>query len=238
MPDFLLSYKTFGERAILIEWPSEINEFILNDIVNFKDTIEKELALKDCIVGYNSLLLVYDCLIINSVSKIEFLKELYQKNYSVIKQKGIHWKIPVCYDKSFGIDLDEISNTLNLSVEEIIQLHSKVIYTVYFIGFLPGFLYLGGLDEQIAIPRKATPRLMVPKGAVAIGGNQTGIYPSQSSGGWNIIGSSPISFFDIQNQHPCFAKTGDKISFENISLAEYEKVKQQVESKDYQMQKI
>ncbi|WKD85915.1 Kinase A inhibitor [Polaribacter huanghezhanensis] len=234
MPNFQLSYKIFGEKAILIEWPSEISEIILKDILNFKSNIDKKIELKDCIIGYNSILLVYNFVLQNTATKIEFLKKLYRQKSIAEKQKITHWKIPVCYDKQFGIDLDEISKIIKISSEEIIQLHTKGIYTVYFIGFLPGFLYLGGLDDQIAIPRKATPRLHVPKGAVAIGGNQTGVYSNQSSGGWNIIGNSPVSFFDVQNQYPCFAKTGDKITFENISLEEYNHIK----DNNYQIEKI
>jgi len=109
---------------------------------------------------------------------------------------------------------------------------------VFFIGFLPGFLYLGGLNERIAMPRKATPRLRVPKGAVAIGGSQTGVYPAESSGGWNIIGNSPVLFFNIENLDPCFAKTGDKISFERISLEEHATIKKQIENNTYQLKKI
>jgi len=233
-----LSYKLFGERAILIEWPSEISEIILTDILDFKNEIENQLKLIDCIVGYNSIVLVYDFVIVNSITKIDFLKELYQNKKGLQKQKSTHWKIPVCYDATFGIDLEDISKELELSSEEIIYFHTKAAYTVYFIGFLPGFLYLGGLHEQIAIPRKATPRLIVPKCSVAIGGNQTGIYPNESSGGWNIIGNSPMSFFDIQNQYPCFAKTGDTITFESVSLEEFISIKNQVKSNSYQIQKI
>jgi inhibitor of KinA len=235
---FQLTYKLFGESAILIEWPSEINEIILNDIQDFRKAILEEIELRDCIVGYNSILLVYNFVIMKSTTKIDFLKELYHKKEVLEKQKSTHWKIPVCYDSKFGIDLKQISKELKISSEKIIQLHIEANYTVYFIGFLPGFLYLGGLNQRIKIPRKSTPRLIVPKGAVAIGGNQTGVYPNESSGGWSIIGSSPILFFDVQNQQHCFAKIGDKITFESISLEEFYCVKEQVENNSYQMQKV
>jgi inhibitor of KinA len=236
--NFKPTYKLFGESAILIEWPKEISEIILTDILDFKNAIENQLKLKDCIVGYNSILLVYDFVVINTTTKIDSLKIFYQNKKSVKKQKRTHWKIPVCYDAMFGIDLEIISEELKLSSGEIIHLHTKGTYTVFFIGFLPGFLYFGGLNEQIAIPRKATPRLIVPKGSVAIGGNQTGVYPNESSGGWNIIGNSPISFFDVQNQDPCFAKTGDTITFESVSFEEYVNIKNQVKSNNYKIQKI
>ena len=235
---FKPTYKLFGDSAILIEWPSQINELILCDILYFKNEIEKNIQLKDCIVGYNSILLVYHFLIEDLASKIESLHDLYQNKEVLTEIKKTHWKIPVCYDATFGVDLEYISKDLKLSIKEIINLHTEAVYTVYFIGFLPGFLYLGGLNEQIIIPRKGTPRLNVVKGAVAIGGNQTGVYPNESSGGWNIIGNSPISFFDIKNEHPCFGSAGDEITFESVSLEEYQQIKDQVENNSYQIQQV
>ena len=233
-----MSYKSFGESAVLIEWPSEINEAILCDIVAFKNKIEEDINLQDIIVGYNSLVLV-SCYKIEDIDeKIYLLNKLYHQPVKAEFQKITHWEIPVCYDQQFGIDLEEISQANMIDKDEIIQLHTNPIYTVYFVGFLPGFLYLGGLDDQIAIPRKSTPRLRVPKGAVAIGGNQTGVYPTKSSGGWNIIGNSPILFFDVEKASPCFAKTGDKISFKSVSLEAYKEIAQEVEKNAYQMKTI
>jgi inhibitor of KinA len=135
----------------------------------------------------------------------------------------------VCYHVNFGIDLEAISIEKKLSTEDIIKRHSQVIYTVYFIGFLPGFLYLGGLDDSIYVPRKSTPRLQIDKGAVAIGGNQTGVYPESSPGGWNIIGNSPIEFFNPKLEKPCFAKAGDRIVFKPVSMEAYNQIKTLVE---------
>lgn len=233
-----LTYKTFGKNAILIEWPAVISEDVLQDIVAYKTKIERLLKLQDVIVGYNSLLLVYNFEIEKFQSKVAFLKELYFQKGIISTIRGIHWSVPVCYDPIFGIDLELVSERKNKSIKEIIRLHTEVVYKVYFIGFLPGFLYLGGLNSKIAIPRKETPRLRVPKGAVAIGGSQTGVYPTESSGGWNIIGNSPVSFFDIDKITPCFAKTGDKISFESISFEAYTSIKEQLENNTYQLKKI
>lgn len=221
MPNYKLSYKSFGEFSILIEWPSEINEAILLDIIDFKSKIEDSVNLQEVIVGYNSLLLVSGYKIHDLDEKMYALNELYHQTSKIKISKSKHWEIPVCYDLEFGVDLEYISKTNNIKVEEIIKLHTERTYTIYFIGFLPGFLYLGGMNDKITIPRKSTPRLKVPKGAVAIGGNQTGIYPEESAGGWNIIGNSPISFFDVKKKNPCFGKIGDTVSFKSISIKEY-----------------
>lgn len=233
-----LTYKQFGERAILIEWEAKIDEEILTDITSFRDKIQNTLKdkIQDCIVGYHSLTIVYKDFI-NFSSEEKSLKKLYTEESVTRKSKSFLWQIPVCYDVQFGIDLEEISRQSKLSIEEIIQLHTKTIYTVYFIGFLPGFLYLGGLDEQLHFPRKSNPRLQVTKGSVAIGGSQTGVYPQESAGGWNIIGNTPINFFNIEKEHPCFAKSGDIIQFVSVSLDQYKAIQNQIEKGVYKLSK-
>jgi len=235
---FQLKYKPYGERSILVEWPSEINETILNDVLNFKNKlknqfIESKIEIKS---AYNSLLITYDYTIDNINGEILDLKSLYSNKKELQKTSIKLWKIPVCYDDEFALDLEGISSQKKLSKSNIIELQSSPIYTVYFIGFLPGFLYLGGLDEKLYVPRKSTPRLQVKKGAVAIGGNQTGIYPNESPGGWNIIGNSPIVFFNASKDMPCFAKPGDKIQFIQIGMKEYKDISTLIEAGVYQME--
>lgn len=216
-----IDYKPFGNQAILIEWPQEVNEIILKDIINFKTKIKSENNnnIEDLINGYSSLTIKYTNEFLDFKKEIEALKQTYLKKNIKVNTKAVTWEIPVCYDDVFGIDLKALSKEKNTSIENIINIHSKTIYTVYFIGFLPGFLYLGGLNNTLFAKRKATPRLNIVKGSVAIGGKQTGIYPSNSAGGWNIIGRTPISFFDIERQQLCFAKSGDKIKFTPITKA-------------------
>lgn len=236
---FKLEFKPFGEHAILIEWKaSRISEDVLHDVLNFKQKIIKNDAkfIVSINHAYCSLLIEYDYFEFDFNKNIEELKLLYEYDYNLTLSSSTLWKIPVCYDLSFGIDLEVLAQRKKLSVKEIIQLHSQTFYTVYFIGFLPGFLYLGGLDENLHFPRKATPRLKVEKGAVAIGGNQTGVYPNESPGGWNIIGNSPINFFDVSKETPCFAKAGDKLQFYAVSKKEYNNIKILAEAGVYQIE--
>jgi inhibitor of KinA len=218
-----LTYKPFGNRAILIEWLPKIDLEISKRISAFKEAIfsSNEQFIQDCIVGYNSLTVIYSSEITDFECTKQSLELIYSKSASKESQSSSLWKIPVCYDSCFGLDLKTVSKTLNLPVSEIILLHSKPIYNIHFIGFLPGFLYLGGMDSKLEIKRKTTPRLNVARGSVAIGGSQTGIYPSSSSGGWNIIGKTPISFFNIAKEDPCFARPGDQVQFVPISLDEF-----------------
>ncbi|WP_235841579.1 5-oxoprolinase subunit PxpB [Confluentibacter sediminis] len=222
-----LTYKRFGEGAILIEWPAMIDEHILKDVLRFKAAIIKKdiKVIVDVKHAYNSLLIVYHTVCRNFENEVNTLESIYKTTDSKYDSLSILWKIPVCYDEAFGIDLEAMSKEKNLSKEAIIKRHSQAVYTVYFIGFLPGFLYLGGLDDTLHMPRKSTPRLKIAQGAVAIGGHQTGVYPIESPGGWNIIGNSPIDYFNPKNKVPCFAKAGDHIRFKPISMKEYNDIK-------------
>ena len=234
-----LTYKRFGEKAILIEWEHRIDETILNDILVYKEkiTLNKKVAFVDIIQGYNSLTISYKNQIVNFDKEVTLLKSMYTSTLKETKQVYFQWEIPVCYDLEFGVDLEEISIQKNISVDEIIKRHKEAVYKIYFIGFLPGFLYLGGLNESLFVDRKSNPRLNVAKGAIGIGGKQTGVYPNSSAGGWNIIGKTPINFFDIEQQNPCFAKPGDSIKFKLISLDEFYQLENQIRENTYQLLK-
>lgn len=235
---FKLTYKPYGERAILIEWPSLIDENILKDIIKFKTVIEKKNleSIVELKSAYNSLLIIYNSICRNFENEVILLKKFYKRLDSKTVNVSRLWNIPVCYDAVFGIDLEFISIEKNLSKEVVVKKHSEAVYTVYFIGFLPGFLYLGSLDSALHTPRKSSPRLKIEKGAVAIGGQQTGVYPSESPGGWNIIGNSPIEFFNPKSNLPCFAEAGDKIKFYPITLKEYKNIKILSEAGVYQLE--
>lgn len=235
---YKLQYKSFGEKAILIEWQPAISIEILDDILLFRSKIlsQKTTSIADIIIGYHSLTIIYNSFIFNYLEEIKILKSIYTSNVTIEQKPHFLWEIPVCYEDEFGFDLEEISKKTKLSKSQIIQIHSEAIYTVFFIGFLPGFLYLGGLDSRLFIDRKPNPRLQIEKGSVAIGGKQTGIYPSNSPGGWNIIGKTPITFFDVENEKPCFASPKDRIHFVSVSKEEFFEIQEKMNNKTYQLQ--
>lgn len=147
------------------------------------------------------------------------------------------WKIPVCYDPVLGWDLEIVARHNNIPQDKISTLHKALPYRVFFTGFLPGFLYLGGLPDQLATPRKETPRLQIPKGAVAIAGSQTGIYPTESPGGWQIIGQTPINLFNKKQSPPSLFCPGDFIQFEEISKKQFDTITSEVTDGVYQFKK-
>ena len=132
--------------------------------------------------------------------------------------------IPTCYDSEFGQDLSDVARHCGLTEDEVIQTHSGAEYLVYFLGFTPGFPYLGGMPTKLTTPRLGTPRKHVPAGSVALGGSQTGIYSVGSPGGWRIIGRTPLKLFDANIEPPTLLRLGDRVRFKAISLTEFKKI--------------
>ena len=231
--------KPFGKEAILITFESEISENTLEKVLLAEKIITENNLQEEVEVttAFNSLLVYYKHLIEDVYSEVFRLRRLLK----VPKKKNIFdknfFRIPVCYSPEFGIDLEEISAVKNLSPEEIVSLHSEQIYTLFFTGFLPGFLYLGKLPELLRIPRKKEPRQKIKKGAVGLAEDQTGIYPQVSPGGWQVIGNSPAPLFDVRQDPPCEIAAGDKLQFYPISIEEHREISELVKREQFRLQK-
>ena len=228
-----------GEQAILLEWDFEIAPenlyWLLSVTKNIRENILKSKV--EVINTYNSLLINYG-IGIDAVYGDYLL--LQQYDFAAIETEALEtstYKLPVCYDREFGLDLEELGATTKLKISELIALHTQPVYTVYFIGFLPGFLYLGGMDKRLRISRKKEPRKSVVKGAVGIAENQTGIYPNSSPAGWQIIGNCPVELFDPKLEIPCPFQAGDRIQFYAVDRAEHRRIKTAVEAGSYTLEK-
>lgn len=130
-------------------------------------------------------------------------------------------EIPVCYGGAFGPDLDDVARAHEMTADEVVRLHAAGDYLVYMVGFMPGFAYLGGLPAKLATARRTTPRTVVPARTVGIGGSQTGVYPLDSPGGWNLIGKTPLAIFDIARPQPALLSTGDRVRFRAITEEQF-----------------
>jgi len=216
-----VSIHVISEGQLIIQWPDQI-DLGINDSLLFIAQILREKTkgrIIDIVPTYSCLGVFYD----HTLIMVEEIIDIVSKA-TPISSHGNHQKvneIPICYDLEFGIDLEEMSTFLSISVDEIIRLHIKPTYRVYFIGFLPGFPYLGSLDKRLITPRKNSPRIKIPGGSVGIGNNQTGIYPIESPGGWNIIGRCPVKLFNPYSSKPCAFNAGDLIRFVSISKSDY-----------------
>lgn len=210
-----------------------MSEELNKKVLSIHNWFEKNkcAGIKDTIIAYSSLTLIYDPAIVRksnlfSGSVYEWVQkkaaQAYHESSPENNQKGSLFRIPVCYDVEFGIDLPEVSRSINLSFEEIIDLHLSKIYRVYMLGFLPGFAYLGQVDPKLNMPRKQSP-VTVAAGSVGIVSNQTGIYPLNSPGGWQIIGRTSAKLFESKDQSPVKLQPGDEVQFYQITREEFEK---------------
>jgi inhibitor of KinA len=184
------------------------------------------IGFRELVPAYHTITIYYDPVVLKNGSdpfqtvKLELESLLASISTNVVVKKR-YVEIPVCYEGDFALDINELADANNLTVKEVVQLHTNTVYDVTFIGFAPGFPFLSGLDSRLYFPRKKSPRLKVEQGSVGIAGNQTGIYPLDSPGGWQIIGRTPINLFNVESETPTLLKAGDQVKFYPITQKEY-----------------
>jgi inhibitor of KinA len=221
-----------GDSAATIDLGNSINETLNLKIIAMQQWLSLHAfdGMKDLVVAYGSLSVIYDTLIVKkkyagSSTAFEFVKLKLEEAWeqSVVKENFDKdaIKIPVCYDDNFAPDINFLSSENKLTKEEIIQIHISKTYRVYMIGFLPGFSYMGEVDERLIIPRKNEP-IPVVAGSVGIAGSQTGIYPVNSPGGWQIIGRTPVKLFDAFSEPHVKISIGDHVQFYQITKNEFD----------------
>lgn len=231
-PKYLLA----GDRAVVIEYGQEISVEINSRIRAMTKAIEacEIKGIIEVVPTYCSLIVHYNPIDIDYHILMEQLKKLEKKiNDSDICEVRII-EIPTVYGGEYGVDIENVAKNNGLSLEEVINIHSSKEYLVYMLGFTPGFAYLGGMDERIATPRLKTPRIKIDAGSVGIAGSQTGIYPIDSPGGWQLIGRTPLKLYDPYAENPILLRPGDYIKFTRISEEEYLRIKEEIENGKYE----
>lgn len=224
-------------KTILLQWEAIICEEIQKDIRETEGVLHLDFSeeILETTATYTEVAIYFKEGVSIATFEERFSRIVQSKMHSTTAVSSRVMTIPVCYAAKFGLDIPEVSNFHNITEAALIQLHTAPMYIVSFIGFLPGFPYLTGLSEKLYTPRKETPRQSISKGSVGIGGEQTGVYPSNSPGGWNIIGRSPLDFFAIEKEVPTLLKAGDRVKFQPISIAEFELISLEVASGVYQL---
>lgn len=237
MPD-LYKYHIYpcGDHAITIDFGNAIDEDINRHVQRLFYSIKQKniTGVYDVIPAYSSITVVYDVIAVkkafpenpayNTILKIingiikQPVEDMVSGEENVVR-------VPVCYDAYLAPDLHEVAAIKNLSAETIAQLHYGKMYRVFMLGFLPGFPYMGTLTEELFMPRRNNPRTNVAAGSVGIAGKQTGIYPVESPGGWNIIGQTPLKIFDANRSDPAHVKPGNLVQFYPVTVREFNDIK-------------
>lgn len=231
-----ITFSYISENAVLLEWPEKICPIQHQHIMYCQAQVINFLSGKviDCIASYAGLLIYYKFELVPHYELNTFLHNLVQAPYSPddtaqtknTKNTKNRIEIPVYYGEDAGWDITEVAQLTQLSINEVIKLHTQTHYRAYALGFTPGFCYLGELPDQLQLPRKASPRISVPKGAVAIAEKQTAVYPNASPGGWHIIGQTPLDMYsvNIKTKSQPFNSTinvGQSVKFIAITKAEF-----------------
>lgn len=223
------AYTPLGDRAIVIEAGTEISGDVQKHIRSICALLENHISvwMIEFVPAFTTVTVFYNpCFFLYEAVENE-LRELFQQTTSSNPPEARTIEIPVCYGGADGPDLEFVAKHNGLSTEEVISIHTNGSYTVQMIGFAPGFPYLSGMSEQIAAPRKETPRISIPARSVGIAGTQTGIYPISTPGGWQLIGSTPTRLFVPEEKIPSLLRAGDNIVFRQISAEEYKTLEEQ-----------
>lgn len=207
--------RPLGDSSALVQMGEEIDLHVNQKIHALSSLIETSsiAGIVETVPAYATLLVQYDPLILSFTQVKTILREKIAQVEETANRKPRQVEVPVRYGGEYGIDLEDVARQLHLQVNDVIRIHSEKIYTVYMMGFTPGYPYMGKLDNELIMPRLETPRTRVPAGTVAIAGSQTGIYSITSPGGWRLVGWTPLQLFDPHSETPFLFAPGDEVKF-------------------------
>lgn len=233
----IYSFLQNGDSAVTVQFKNEISREVNAYVTSLCTEIEQAgiKGVTEYIPTFCSVSVLYDCTEISAKKLKNTLAKILKNIKVASSRKARLFEIPVCYDDCFALDMDIVCEHSHLTRQEVIERHSGRDYLIYMLGFLPGFAYLGGMDESLATPRLDSPRSEIFEGAVGIGGEQTGIYPVASPGGWQLIGKTPLKVYDKERENPILYSAGDYIRFVPVDLDEFKRIEQQVQSGEYQV---
>ncbi|HET7627763.1 MAG TPA: 5-oxoprolinase subunit PxpB [Bacillales bacterium] len=229
-------YQPAGDQSILVEVSRQDDEETNAKIRSLSKLVEEEQVsgFGETILGYRTLLVTYDPLQLTFAEAVRKLKSLEREMKEVELPKTRVIEIPIVYGGENGPDLEAVAEHNQLTPQEVITIHSSPEYLVYFLGFTPGFPFLGGMSEKLATPRLSNPRVSIPGGSVGIAEGQTGIYPVKSPGGWRLIGRTPLALYDPGKANPFLLEAGDYVKFKPIRQREFESIVHEVETGEYE----
>lgn len=228
-------YLVSGDSSVCVEFGNEISPDINRKIRAFKIAVEKSgiPGIVETVPTYRSLLVHYKPEVIGFKAITEKFKSLMGTLDNIEIPPPTVIEIPVLYGGEMGPDIENVASHNGKTVEEVIKIHTSQEYLIYMIGFIAGFPYLGGMSKEIATPRLKEPRVKIDGGSVGIAGEQTGIYPLDSPGGWQLIGRTPLKLYDAEREKPVLLEAGQYIKFRSISQKEFDETAKTVEDGSY-----
>lgn len=235
-----IKYLPSGDKAVVMEFGNEISREVnarIRNLINLMDEAQI-CGVEELLPTYRSIMIMYDPMKIEYGKLVENLEALSHKTVEGEEEKIRIVEIPTLYGKEYGPDIDFVANHNNITVDEVVRIHTGTDYLVYMLGFTPGFTYLGGMSEKIATPRLSSPRAKIPAGSVGIAGSQTGMYPSETPGGWQLIGRTPLKLYNPEQEPPVLLSAGDYVRYVSVSQYEYDQILKQVNEGTYKVKVI
>lgn len=215
-----------GDAALVVELPQRVDPEINARLVQMAEALRQRAGavIRDAVVGYCTLTVYFDPLRVDASWLAAEILNLAREDPPDACEQGATIEVPVCYGGELGPDLPDVARVCGCSEEEVVRLHTEVTYRVYVVGFVPGFAYMGVVDDRLALPRRTSPRTKVPAGSVAIAAGQTGIYPIETPGGWHLLGRTPIRPFDPGRAEPVLFRPGDRVRFRAIDRRTFDQL--------------
>lgn len=231
-----LQFSPVGDQALVAEFSDKVeksaNQWIRQVIVYMEKN--KEKGIIELVPTYSSLLVLYDPMVLSYYECCQLVEVASHTGVGSAGSGAVRIiEIPTVYGGAFGPDMQTVMAHTGLSEQDVIKIHSKTDYLVYMLGFIPGFTYLGGMDERLNTPRLTSPRTTIPAGSVGIAGSQTGMYPSDSPGGWQLIGRTPLKLYNDKKEPPTIINAGDYVRYVSIDEQQYKQISAAVADNTY-----
>jgi KipI family sensor histidine kinase inhibitor len=229
------TYLPAGDRALSVEFGNAISRDISSRVRAFYMAIEGQgvPGVLELVPTYRAILVYYDPLVVAYSDLVDRLESLEAAQAAAPPSAPAIVEIPTVYGGEYGPDLEHVSQHCGLPQDEVVRIHAGTDYLIYMMGFTPGFPYLGGMSERIATPRLQTPRTIIPAGSVGIAEKQTGVYPIESPGGWQLIGRTPVRLFEPGRDPPVMVEAGDYLRFVPVTEDTFKQIERQVRSGSY-----
>ncbi len=222
-------FATLSDRALVVHLGDQIDTAMFRAVRSMSRQLEANppAGMVEVVPAFTTVAVYYDPLCTSEAELTSHINGLESLLDSTAEPPPRIVEIPVCYGGEFGSDLEFVAKHARISTSEVIEVHSAADYLVHMIGFAPGFPYLGGMSSKISTPRRSSPRLKIPAGSVGIAGDQTGIYPLETPGGWQLIGRTPLELFQPNQDPPTLLQAGDVVRFRSISPQQFRELQEQ-----------
>lgn len=229
-----VKFLSSADSAVIVEFGDRIDRAVSDQVLGLAARMRaSEIAgVIEVVPTFRSLMVHYDPLRTSAKQLVTAIERLLTSKTALERKRRL-WRVPVCYERDFAADLEDVARATKLAPADVVSLHSATRYHVYMIGFVPGYPYMGDLAEPLVLPRRADPRVRVPPGSVSIATTMTAIYPVESPGGWHLIGTTPIRIFDPQASQPALFAPGDAVEFEPIDAGTFARIRAAAERREH-----